>query len=91
MWVRLEKSEIEQILQHVPEGSLLEKLRAPVDPDASAFLNAVDTDDELEVDEDAVISRGDDGAFVMSWSWVSNEQAGLEPELLVAESGAPSL
>lgn len=90
MWVRLEKSEIEQILQHVPEGSLLEKLRAPVDPNTSAFLNAVDTDDDLEVDEDAVISRGDDGAFVMSWSWVSNEKAGLEPELALDKDSALS-
>ncbi|WP_312403771.1 hypothetical protein [Rhizobium sp.] len=79
MWVRLEKSEIDLILQTLPEGSLSEKLRAPLDPDTAAFLAAVETDDDLEVDDDAIISRGDDGAFVMSWSWVSNEMAGLRP------------
>jgi hypothetical protein len=33
---------------------------------------------EFEVDEPAVVSRGDDdGAYVMGWMWVSNDAAGL--------------
>lgn len=40
-------------------------------------MDAVDVDDELEMDPDAIVSRGENGAFVMTWSWVSNEQAGL--------------
>jgi hypothetical protein len=32
------------------------------------------------VDPDAVVSRGEDGAFVMSWVWVSNEKAGVEQD-----------
>ena len=40
---------------------------------------------KIEVDEPAVVSKGDDdGAYVMSWMWVSNSAAGLgskyEPE-----------
>ncbi|WP_454287207.1 hypothetical protein [Rhizobium arsenicireducens] len=58
--------------------AILEKLTAEPDPDTAAFASAVQTSDELEVDGDVVISRGDEGAFVMSWSWVSNEEAGIE-------------
>lgn len=78
MWVRLENEEIDQILSLIPSGPLAEKLRREPDPDAAAFIAAVDIDDDLEVDEDAVVSRGeDDGAFVMSWVWVTNEAAGI--------------
>ncbi|PTV69796.1 hypothetical protein [Agrobacterium pusense] len=80
MWVRLESNEIKRILEILPEGRLADKLREPADSDADAFLNAVETADELEVDPDAVVSRGEDGAFVMSWVWVSNEKAGLEQD-----------
>jgi hypothetical protein len=34
---------------------------------------------DLEVDENAVVSMSeDDGAYVMCWKWVSNEDAGIE-------------
>ncbi|WP_312470535.1 hypothetical protein [Rhizobium sp.] len=78
MWVRLEADEIELILKHLPAGSLTERLRETPDQDTAAFVSAVDTNDDLEVDSDAVISRGDEGAFVMGWIWVSNEAAGIE-------------
>lgn len=78
MWIRLEKDELDLILKSIPEGPLAEKLRKPVDPDTAAFAAAVQTSDDLEVDLDTIISRGDDdGAFVMTWTWVSNERAGL--------------
>lgn len=82
MWIRLEEDEINQIVAVLPVGELSSNLLAPPHPDASAFIQAVETDDALEVDGDAVISRGDEGAFVMAWTWVSNEQAGinLDPE-----------
>lgn len=35
-------------------------------------------DGEIEMDDDAEVSLGDDpGAYVMVWTWVSNEDAGL--------------
>ena len=35
-------------------------------------------DGEIEIDEDAVVSPGDDpGAYVQAWVWVSNSAAGL--------------
>lgn len=80
MWTNLDRTEIQLILQSIPEGPLAQKLRDPPDPDTQAFISAVSTDDELEVDPDAVISRGDEGAFVMSWTWVSNAAAGLDDE-----------
>lgn len=50
------------------------------EPHLAAFRDAVDCDDELEVDPAAIVSQGEDGAFVHSWVYVTNEQAGLEPE-----------
>ena len=34
----------------------------------------------LEVDETAVLNEAGDGAYVMAWLWVSNEDAGVTPE-----------
>lgn len=37
------------------------------------YIDAVATSDELEVnDHNVTISRGDDGAFVQTWTWVPN-------------------
>lgn len=79
MWIRLTDDEIAEILKSIPDGELAMKLRDPPDPESIAFAGAVRQSDELEVDPDAVVSRGEDGAFVMSWVWVSNEEAGIEP------------
>jgi hypothetical protein len=36
---------------------------------------------EIEVDDPAVVSKGDDdGAYVMAWMWVSNHAAGIDVE-----------
>lgn len=77
MWIRLDDAERKQLLALVLDGPLAEKLKEAPDADAGAFMDAVDVDDELEMDPDAIVSRGEDGAFVMTWSWVSNEKAGL--------------
>ena len=79
MWINLDDAERNRLLTIVPDGPLAEKLRGHADADAAAFMAAVEVDDELEIDPDAVVSRGDDGAFVMTWTWVSNEKAGVEP------------
>jgi hypothetical protein len=36
--------------------------------------------DELEVDDDAIVSVGEEGGFVQAWIFISNEEAGIEPE-----------
>jgi hypothetical protein len=71
MWVRLKADEIDLPLSLIPTGPLAEKLLREPDPQAAAFIAAVDTDDELEVDAHAVVSRGvGDGTLVMSRIWV---------------------
>jgi len=39
------------------------------------------TDDDLEIDENATVSAGDDGAWVQAWVWVSNYDAGIDDVL----------
>lgn len=33
---------------------------------------AQDSDDNIEVDDDATVSEGDDGVFVQAWVWCSD-------------------
>ena len=42
---------------------------------AAATLYHVDG--ALEIDDDAKVSRTDDGAYVQAWVWLSNEEADL--------------
>ena len=56
------------------------EVELPVDrsPQAEAYRAAVCRTDELEVDDDAIVSMGTDpGAFVAAWVWVTNEEAGI--------------
>ena len=91
MWLRLDDAELIEVshaLRIRADGlpsleaekllNLVDRLNEEPDPDTAAFAAAVDTDDDLEVDGDVVISRGDEGAFVMAWVYVSNEAAGIE-------------
>lgn len=90
MWVRLEETELQLVthgLAHLSELgnrdkilNLIERLKEPPDPDTEKFANAVETSDDLEVDGDVVISRGDEGAFVMAWVYVTNAEAGIETD-----------
>ena len=92
MWVRLDKKELDLVTSGLAQlselgdrdevTSLITRLHEKADPDPvdEHFRSAVETSDELEVDPDAVVSRGEDGAFVMSWSWVGNDAAGVETE-----------
>jgi hypothetical protein len=90
MWIKLDgKDQIERLkdrLKYSPEcddilQKILQREAEKDDPIDAAYRNAVETDDELEVDEDAIVSPGTDpGAWVHAWVWVTNEQAGIEPE-----------
>lgn len=40
------------------------------DPALQHYADAVNTNDELEIDDMPVVSEGEDGAFVMGWIWV---------------------
>lgn len=56
-----------------------------VHPEYAPFLEAARTkygDDELEFDDNALLSRHEDGAFVMAWRWITNTEAGVEPAVV---------
>ena len=56
-----------------------------------AYRSAVNTSDELECDEDATVSPGGDpGAWVHTWTWVTNEEAGIKEELDELDAPPPA-
>lgn len=62
---------------HAPEPDEIEQI----------MIEAVNCNDELEVDSNAVVSWGDDpGAFVQTWSWVRYDE--VEQDMaIIEESG----
>lgn len=91
-WLQFTKDELYTLQYHMLAGTTpealamrqkiqerLEDMNNPAQVDLwNQFRNAVNTGDNLNVDGDAVISESDEGAWVMSWSWVTNDQAGIE-------------
>jgi hypothetical protein len=78
----------EALQNHLTFGDIVEMfgVSSSDDPYAKAACQQA-SEGELEVDGMTVVSRGEDqGAYVMGWIWISNEEAGLKPntELLVA-------
>jgi hypothetical protein len=73
-------------LRRVNQDSLAADLQRDMDnvspqPDDRAFIDAAREmyvsrhgDVDVEVDDDAVLSRSDAGAFVQGWLWVSYEE-----------------
>lgn len=57
--------------------------KAEEGPDDDAFISAakekhVSGDGEINVDDDAIVSQSDKGAYVAAWVWVTNADAGIE-------------
>ncbi|MBP2562246.1 hypothetical protein J2T08_001686 [Neorhizobium galegae] len=78
MWVELNNEEVAVVLERVDHPSILEKLKAHQHADAAAFRKAADCfSDYVHVHDDAPIERTRNGAYVMTWLWVPNEQAGF--------------
>lgn len=51
------------------------------DPVTAKFRAAVIVSEgEIEVDPNAVVSTSDEGAYVMCWQWVANEQVGIRSD-----------
>lgn len=50
------------------------------DPYVVAARDMILGDDDTEIDDETVTSVGDDGAWVLSWLWVSNSDAGVPDE-----------
>ena len=52
------------------------KIQHETKPWLEAYSNAVETSDELETDDHPIVSIGDDpGAFVLTWTWVTDDDA----------------
>ncbi|WP_430245039.1 hypothetical protein [Neorhizobium sp. DAR64861/K0K2] len=78
MWVELDKEEVAGVLDRVDHRSIVGKLKALPLADAAAFRRAADCfSDFVHVHDDAPIERTRNGAYVMTWLWVPNEQAGF--------------
>lgn len=45
----------------------------------------------IEIDDDAILSKSDEGAYVMAWVWISNEDMGVieEDENAAEATGDP--
>lgn len=92
MWINLtddERGVLASCLQRAGiagSDDLIERLKASPDPSDADFISAASekhefgSDGDVDIDENAVVSRSDDGAYVMAWLWVSNEDAGLSDE-----------
>ncbi len=48
-------------------------------PFASAAHKLYGREGELEIDPATIVSQSNDGAYVLAWCWVSNDEAGIEP------------
>lgn len=91
MWINLDDTDM-KVFEDIANGGSIVNSRKAIkalhsritdkkaeQADLQAYRDAVETDDELKVDADAVVSPGDDpGAWVMAWIWITNEQAGIE-------------
>ena len=79
MWINLDERELQLFQQRVPE--LAHKIRQR-NEDHEKFFNFAcrNSNDDVEIDSDAVVSQGDSGGYVMSWYWVSNMEAGIDTE-----------
>jgi hypothetical protein len=63
----------EQIADHLRH----EERRAYVDAARDIYCNEGD-DYRTEIDDNAIVSAGEDGAYVMAWCWVYKQDAGLK-------------
>lgn len=89
MWINLDDKEVEVVLHALSSEKktkpVAERIKEMVADRKNAtyekYRSAVEASDNLDVDGDAVVSKGDDpGAYVMCWTWVSDTQAGITPK-----------
>jgi hypothetical protein len=76
-------------------GDLRSQLEHPVstwDRDVLTLAKRAGRDGEIEVDESAIVSEGDDnGAYVSAWLWVPFEGTALDKDLEAEVEDAPTL
>jgi hypothetical protein len=79
MWVELESAEIDTIIAAIGNGPIVDKLLARPPLNTGAFVKAAErkADIGLEIEQVGIIDRGEFGAYVMSWLWVTDAEAGV--------------
>lgn len=89
MWINISDDEARTILQRCEGDHVAARVQHYIDiasdPDAAKYHEAASMryarDGELEIDEDCIVSKGDDpGAYVMMWRWVCADEAGVETD-----------
>lgn len=78
--------DLDQLAQQLNDGDLtptrldqvVEDLKGQADDPFIHAARELWANDECEIDDIAIVSEGDDGAFVSAWVWVSNSEAGIE-------------
>lgn len=87
-YVQLTDAQLQEIaaggLSLATRMHIAEYVQATTAGDANkAFIDAAQDqtrEGELEVDDSAIVSASDDGAYVMAWLWVENADAGIKTE-----------
>ncbi|MFS2150812.1 hypothetical protein [Rhizobium sp. Rhizsp42] len=79
MWVNLDNSEVASIVAALGEGTAVDKLLARPHKGTGEFVAAAErkAGAQIAVEDDGIIDRCPLGAYVMSWMWVSEQDAGL--------------
>jgi hypothetical protein len=86
MWVELESAEVDQIVEALGPGRLVEKLTARPHHQTGAFVKAAAKkvaahSEDVMIERCGIIERGDFGAWVMAWLWVTEKEADV-PDVL---------
>lgn len=87
MWVGLESAEVDQIVEALGPGQLVDKLTARPDHQTGAFIKAAEKkvaahSEDVMIERSGIIERGHFGAWVMTWLWVTESEADLPNVLL---------
>jgi hypothetical protein len=56
------------------------------DPYVKAARQLIEADDGIEIDSETITAMGDDGAWVMNWLWVSDDEAGVRRHADILET-----
>ena len=79
MWIELTPDEAKDLLSITENEKIRKKLTAVPHPHTGVFVDAASrSSDYVHVPMDTVIDRTRNGAYVLTWTWVYNEQAGFK-------------
>ena len=77
MWVELNEYDAALIIRAIGPGEISDRLTSKAHRDAEMFREAANVDDYTTLPNDAPVERTRNGAYVLCWRWVNNEDAGF--------------